>query len=98
MNSLLRLFFTLHDPNVEQMFITDDLRRALCFNTSLFLMGPPQCGKTSLMWTYCQSLAAEGEKTLVLCTRRAEQKGGAPLVSSKSSSIWKLLEVKYVEN
>ncbi len=101
-HSVLRLFFSPQDPNCDEAasFLTDDLRVALQFDHTLWLSGPPNCGKTSLLWTFCQSVAAEGEKSLILASRRrVEAKGGAPLVAaSRTSSLWKLVELKWVES
>jgi hypothetical protein len=99
MSTVLRFFFSLRDPNLNEFtFLTNELRAMLTLHsTSFALFGPRNCGKSSMVWTYAQSVAAEGYKSLLLCVRSAvESKGGAPLAQVKTSSTWSLVDIKYV--
>lgn len=98
MSSVLRFFFTLQDPNLrDALFLSDELRVALTWHHRAVLVGPRHCGKTSMLWTFAQSIAAEGHRSLVLCVKQlVEAKGGAPLVQSKSNPLWSNVDIKYV--
>lgn len=96
--SVLRVFFTVADPNLSECnFLSDELRARLTFAHTLLLQGPRHCGRSSLAWTYCASVAAQGDTCLVLCGRaRTEAAGGAPCVPAKSASLWQAVHIKFV--
>lgn len=100
MASLLRLFFTSADANLEQRApqLDIEMRRAL-HSPSFALVGPRSSGKTALMCAFCHSVAAEGDKALVLTVKENLFDGSAVLVGGdRSAPEWKQVEIKHVRD
>ena len=105
MINILRFFFNIANPNFEEL--SDDQKKSLCFlGSSAVICGPNSCGKTSLCWSFCHSVAAEGERALILCNKKKLEGKGIPqmtdgrnsVLSNAPSVFWKSVDLKYVES
>lgn len=103
MADLLRLFFNIDDPNHESFEFSDETRRRLCFDCHTVVLMGPSLGKTSMCWAYCQSVAAEGFKSYILCSRSRLDRKGLPFFLSSShggpnSPLWTHVEILYADS
>ncbi|XP_031490707.1 uncharacterized protein LOC116257849 [Nymphaea colorata] len=96
---MLKQFFS--SSQIKESFKLDDASDSQQNHTIMLLSGPPNSGKTSILFQYAYNRAVNGRKPVIFICNKKRMHSNPPFLSQgidPSSDVFSRIKMKYIEN